>query len=78
MDYKVEKDGGEITVWDEAAAVGVRFHEGETMQRYLSAIVLPPWKELTERDLERIGRVSNEITAWCAERWPREFAELKT
>lgn len=54
MEYKIERDGGEVTVWNEAAAVGLRFTEGETLQLYMCAIVLPPWKELKQRDLERI------------------------
>lgn len=77
MDYKVKFDGGEVTVWDEAAAVGLRFYEGETMQLYQCAIVLPPWKKLSPRDLERIHRVSDNIIEYCTERWPREFAPLK-
>ena len=76
MDYKVEFDGGEVTVWDEAAAVGLRFYEGETMQLYQCAIVLPPWKELKPRDLERINSVSEKIIKYCTERWAREFAPL--
>ena len=76
MEYKIERDGGEVTVWNEAAAVGLRFTEGETLQLYTCAIVLPPWKELTQRDLERIQRVSNEIKDYCSEKWPREFAPL--
>lgn len=76
MDYKITHDGGEITVWDEAAAVGLRFYEGETMQLYQCAIVLPPWKKLTVRNLEHIERASTEIINYCSQRWPREFAPL--
>ena len=78
MEYKIERDGGEVTVWVEAAAMGVRFTEGETMQRYLCGIVLPAWQELHAADFERIAGAQKAIVAWCAERWPREFAELQT
>ena len=77
MDYKVKFDGGEVTVWDEAAGIGLRFYEGETMQRYTCAIVLAQWKELRPRDLERINSVSDKIIEYCTERWPHEFAPLK-
>ena len=78
MEYKIDRDGGEVTVWAEGAGVGVRFTEGETMQRYLCGIVLQASEELHAVDLERIGGVHKAIVAWCAERWPREFAELQT
>lgn len=78
MEYKIDRDGGEVTVWDEAAGMGVRFTEGETMQRYLCGIVLPALEEMHAADFERIIGVSKAIVAWCAERWPYEFAELKT
>ena len=78
MEYKIERDFGEVTVWNEAAAVGIRFTEGETLQLYMCAIVLPPWKELSPRDLERIQRVANEITDYCREKWPREFAPISS
>ena len=29
MEYKIDRDGGEVTVWAEGAGVGVRFTEGE-------------------------------------------------
>lgn len=78
MEYKIERDFGEVTVWNEAAAVGIRFTEGETLQLYMCAIVLPPWKELSPRDLERIQRVANEITDYCREKWPCEFAPISS
>ncbi|MBQ9466042.1 MAG: hypothetical protein IJU62_03585 [Muribaculaceae bacterium] len=78
MDCKIERDGVEITVWAEGAAVGVRFTEGETMQRYLCGIVMPSLDEMHAADFESIIGVSEAIVAWCAERWPHEFAELKT
>ena len=78
MEYKIEREGGEVTVWDEAAGVGVRFTEGETMQRYLCGIVMPALDEMHAADFESIIGVSKAIVAWCAERWPREFAELQT
>lgn len=77
MEYKIERNFGEITVWDEKAAVGVRFNEGETMQRYMCGIVLPPWKNLKPKDLDRISRVSNEIIKYCQDRWPHEFEPIK-
>ena len=76
MEYKIQRDGGEITVWDEAAAVGLRFYEDEPLQLYKCAIVLPPWKVLKPRDLERITHVTEAITEFCKEKWPREFAEI--
>lgn len=78
MEYKIDRDGGEVTVWAEGAGVGVRFTEDETMQRYLCGIVLPALEEMHAADFERIIGVSKAIVAWCAERWPYEFAELKT
>ncbi len=78
MEYKIDRDGGEVTVWAEGAGVGVRFTEDETMQRYLCGIVLPALEEIHAADFERIIGVSKAIVAWCAARWPYEFAELKT
>ena len=74
MEYKIERNFDEVTVWNEAAAVGIRFYEGETMQLYQYAIVFPPGKRLQARDLERIQRVSKEILDYCRETWPHEFA----
>lgn len=78
MEYNIKRDGGEITVWNEKEAVGLRFYEGETLQLYTCAVILPSWKELKVVDLARVERVAGEIRRWCAERWPREFAELQT
>lgn len=77
MEYNIKRDGGEITVWDEKEAVGLRFYEGEALQLYTCAVILPSWQELKVVDVARVGRVAEEIKRWCAARWPREFAELK-
>lgn len=77
MEYTIKRDGGEITVWDEKEAVGLRFYEGEALQLYTSSVVLGPCQELKVADVARVARVAEEIKRWCAARWPREFAELK-
>lgn len=86
--YRKEQDGATVTIWYDhtneqgnvCPCVGLRFTQGETLQRYVSEIVLTDtglfYTNL--RGAEWLSGISNALTDYAAERYPNEFAPLKS
>lgn len=75
--YRTEKDGSQMTIWNDTEGVGLRFMEGETLQRYeASLIVTDPSRLGTEKGVADVTRVKDEITRYAEEAYPKEFAPL--
>lgn len=76
--YRTEKDGNQVTIWDDTEGVGIRFTEGETQQGYTAtAIIKRPDQVTTPRRIERITKAITEITLYAEKQYPAEFAELQ-
>lgn len=78
MECKIERDGVKVTVIDVATGIGLCFTEGESLQRYTSSLYVPDTKILhTEDGVRRLGEISRELEVYAAEKFPKEFAEIK-
>lgn len=76
--YRTEKADGVITLWYDAEGIGLRFKEGETLSRYTSSIILSdPSIMETEEGVEKVDRISKELTAQAERDYPTEFQPLK-
>lgn len=79
MKVRTERAQGIITLWHDESGVGIRFSEGESLQRYNSQIVLADIdKATTEKGVEEISKVSELLTEEAAALYPMEFAPLQT
>lgn len=75
--YRTEKDGNQITIWDETNEVGLRFTEGEPLQRYNAAIAVADINRVgTENGVADINQVIVELTQYAERHYPKEFAPL--
>ncbi len=78
MDYRIERNGSQITVWDDHFGVGLRFNEGESLQRYESCIVLMnPLLSENEAGMAIINFCQKELTQYASQGWLEEFQELR-
>ena len=78
-DYRTEKDGLRVTIWDDQEGIGLRFSEGMPLQRYTSEVILKDFGiTATESGVATVDRVSKELTAYAAQHYPIEFAEMPT
>lgn len=86
--YRKEQDGATVTIWYDHAnettgencpCVGLRFTQGDTLQRYTSEIVLTDLGLFYTNlwGAEWLSGISNALTDYAAERYPKEFAPLK-
>lgn len=73
--YRIEQDGNQITIWDETAGVGLRFTQGETLQRYTSELIIRDWAILQHP--ATLSEISAALTDYAAERYPMEFKPIK-
>lgn len=77
MITRTDKNGALITLWNDESGIGLRFHEGETLQRYTSEIVLADLnKTTTEEGIEEINRVSALLMEEASRLYPKEFNEI--
>jgi hypothetical protein len=75
--YSTEKDGKQITIWNDTERVGLRFMEGETLQRYSSQIVLADAQRTgTEEGVADVTKIREELTEYAEQHYPKEFAPL--
>jgi len=72
--YRTEQDGNKITVWDDMVGVGLRFTQGDTLQRYTSELITTG--ETT--DVATLSDISNALTDYAAQLFPYEFGTIKT
>ena len=72
--YRTEQDGDKITVWDDTVGVGLRFTQGDTLQRYTSELIITD--ETT--DVATLSEISNALTDYAAQLFPYEFGTIKT
>lgn len=86
--YRIEQNGETVTIWYDHAnettgenchCVGLRFTQGETLQRYTSEIVLTDlglfYTNL--RGAEWMSEISNALTDYAAQQYPKEFEPIK-
>lgn len=73
------KDGKVVvTIWDGATGVGLQFTKGESLQRYLSSLVLPSEVIDTEAArTENLTHLTGRLTAEAERLYPMEFSPLK-
>lgn len=76
MEYATERNGNQITIWNETEEIGLQFTEGESMQRYMSCVRADP-KVLTYYGLDQINQIVNELTQYATAEYPYEFQELQ-
>lgn len=80
MAYRTEKKEGYSILWDEENKVGLRFQEGERLQRYTSAIVMDEAKieeQLsTEEGVRHLNAISAKLTEEAEKLYPMEFAPM--
>lgn len=78
MRYKTERNGNLITIWDEKEGIGMQFKKGESLQRYVSEVVLKETSILsTEEGIAKVSKTQEELTAYAEEHYPQEFGEIK-
>ena len=78
MTYRIERDGSQVTIWNDKYGIGLRFQEGESLQRYNSAIVLiNPEMAGDEAGMAIINQCQKSLTDYAAEKWPNEFKEIQ-
>lgn len=78
MNTRTERAQGIITLWHDESGIGLRFKEGEPLQRYTSQIVLADVnKASTEQGIEEISRITELLTEEAAALYPIEFAPLQ-
>lgn len=78
MNTRTERAQGTITLWHDESGIGLRFKEGEPLQRYTSQIVLADAnKASTEQGIEEISRITELLTEEAAAQYPIEFAPLQ-
>ncbi len=76
-DYRIEREGSSVIIWDDDLGVGLSFQEGVGMQRYLSGVCLKDRKLYeSEEGLETVGKCVDRLTAFASEKWPMEFEEI--
>lgn len=86
--YRKEQDGETVTIWydhtnetagENCPCVGLRFKQGETLQRYTSEIVLTDlglfYTNL--RGAEWLSEISNALSDYAAQQYPKEFEPIK-
>lgn len=77
-EYKTEKNGKLVTLWDEAEGIGLQFEEGETFAGLTASVVIRDWSILeTEDGVKQVSEVSNELREYARANYPNEFKELK-
>lgn len=78
MNTRTERAQGTITLWHDESGIGLRFKEGESLQRYLCQIILA---EVDNADLrqsvEELSRISQLLTEEADALYPMEFAPLQ-
>ena len=86
--YRIEQNGDTVTIWydhehegkgDISPCVGLRFTQGDTLQRYTSEIVLTDLGlfYMNLNGAEWLSNLSNALTDYAAERFPYEFEPIK-
>lgn len=77
MDYRTDKNKGIITLWDDAAGVGLQFNKGEILSSYTASIVLrdPSIMETTE-GMEKVNEISSALREQATKDYPKEFKPI--
>lgn len=75
--YKIEKDGDTITVWDTGSIIGIRFTKDGTLQRYVSELVMRSESPLATIDVLSLSRISDQIKKFAIEYFPSELGEIR-
>lgn len=75
--YTTEKNGSQITIWNETKEIGLCFMEGEPLQRYKATITVADINRVgTEDGVTDLNKVVADLTLYAEERYPKEFAPL--
>lgn len=76
-EYNEEKDGKQVTLWNETEGVGLRFMEGEPLQRYKAAVEVRDTARLTTKEgIKGINTLVEELNKEAERKYPNEFAPL--
>lgn len=76
-EYTIEKNGSQITIWNETKEVGLCFMEGEPLQRYKATIAVADINKVgTEDGVTDLNKVVADLTRYAEERYPKEFTPL--
>lgn len=77
-EYRIEKEGSVITIWDDNEGIGIRFKEGEMLQLYEAEIILMDLKLAeTEEGSDLIIATTNKLKKYAIGKYPKEFRPLK-
>lgn len=78
-DFKEEKTGSQITIWDDEKRVGLKFTEGERLQAYTAELIVDEPERFcqTEEGIKTLSDISDELTEYATKKYPKEFAPLK-
>lgn len=75
--FRTETDGRQITIWNDTEGIGLRFTEGETLQKYNSQIVVADAHRTgTGEGVADVTQTMQELTKYAEEHYPKEFAPL--
>ena len=78
MKYNIEKLDSHVVIWDDEEGIGLRFQEGDSMQRYTSEVIIKnPELLSTEDGYIRVNDVSEELRKYAETIYPKEFAPIK-
>ena len=75
--YRTEKDGKQITIWNDTEGIGLRFMEGEPLQKYKASVVIADIDRTgTEEGVADVTKITQDLTRYAEEQYPKEFAPL--
>lgn len=76
--YRIDKNGSTVTIWDDKSGIGLQFTEGKSLQRYTSSAVTSDRTiTRTEEGIGRLNDTVSRLTDYATELYPNEFAPLK-
>lgn len=75
--YRVEKDGSRVTIWNDADGIGLQFKAGDRLQRYTSSLILKGYSLSTEAAVKHLNEVQEQLTEYAATLYPKEFKAIK-
>ena len=77
-EFREERTGSQITIWNDEKGVGLRFIEGEPLQEYTSDLVMNDPSEFaqTEDGLKTLAGIRKELAKYASEKYPKEFSPI--
>lgn len=77
-EFREEREGSQITIWNEEKGVGLRFIEGEPLQEYTSDLIMKDPTEFTQTDdgLITLTRIRKNLVKYASGKYPKEFSVI--